>query len=106
VAHQRMSQYTNQGRFAEQGEGRVRQAYGRAQEMVGENPGYSALACFSVGLFVGAGITLLASSPKKEKLWYEHYLPADIGHGEVAKHVRDAVARLLPDAISRHMTRH
>lgn len=105
MAHQRMSQYTNQGRFAEQAEAPIRQSYGRAQEIIGANPGYSALACFGLGLCVGAGVTLLVASPKRERAWYEHYLPAEFGHSEVARQVRDTVARMLPDAISRHMTR-
>jgi hypothetical protein len=105
VAHQRMSRYTDQGRFREEAEGRVRQAYGRAQEVVEANPGYSALACFGVGLCVGAGVTLLMGTAKREKAWYEDYLPARVGHGEVARQVRDAVACMLPDAISRFMKR-
>jgi hypothetical protein len=105
VAHQRMSGYGKRGRFEEQAEGRIQQAYGRAQEVVVANPGYSALAFFGVGLCVGAGVTLLVASPKKQKTWYEGHLPAEFGHGEIARQVRDTVARILPDAISRHMRR-
>lgn len=106
MAHQRMSRYTDQGRFREDAEGPIQQAYGRAQEMIGENPGYSALACFGVGLCVGAGVTLLLGSPKKEHAWYEDYLPTDFSRGEVGRQVRDAVSRMLPDAVARYMKRH
>ncbi|HWB09320.1 MAG TPA: hypothetical protein VG826_08855 [Pirellulales bacterium] len=105
MAHQRMSRYGNRGSFEDQAEGRMRQAYGRAQDVIEANPGYSALACFGIGLCVGAGITLLMASPKREKAWYEHYLPADLSHGDVGRQVRDTVARMLPEAIARHMTR-
>jgi hypothetical protein len=105
VAHQRMSRYADQGRFEEEAEGRIRQAYGQAQEIIGANPGYSALACFGIGLCVGAGVTLLLASPKKEKAWYEDYLPAHMGHGEIVRQVRDTVAHMLPDAIARYAKR-
>ena len=105
MAHQRMSRYTDPGRFQEEAEGRIRQAYGRAQDVIGENPGYSALACFGIGLCVGAGVTLLLASSKREKAWYEDYIPARIGHGEIARQVRDTVASMLPDAVTRYMKR-
>jgi hypothetical protein len=100
-----MSRYTDQGRFRDEAEGSIRQAYGRAQELVEANPGSSALACFGVGLCVGAGVTLLLASTKKEKAWYEDYLPAHVGHGELTRQVRDTVACMLPDAISRYVKR-
>ena len=105
MAHQRMSQYTSQGRFQDEAQGRMRQAYGRAQEMIGDHPGYSALACFGIGLCVGTTLTLLLSSGEKEKTWYEEYLPDEDFRKDMARHVRDTVARLVPDAVARYLKR-
>lgn len=105
MAHQRMSQYTSQGRFQDEAQGRVRQVYGRAQEMIGEHPGYSALACFGIGLCVGTTLTLLLTSGEKKRAWYEDYLPDQDFRSDLTRQVRDTVARLVPDAVSRHLTR-
>jgi hypothetical protein len=100
-----MSQYTSRGHFDEEAEGRIHRAYDRAQELIGENPGYSALACFGVGLCVGAGLTLLLSTPKKETTWYQGYLPDEGAASDLARHVRDTVARVVPDAVARYLKR-
>ena len=105
MAHQRMSQYTSQGRFQDEAQGRMRQAYGRAQEMIGDHPGYSALTCFGIGLCVGATVTLLLSSGEKKKAWYEDYLPDEDSRSDMARQVRDTVARLLPDAVAKYLKR-
>lgn len=105
MAHQRMSQYTSQGRFQDEAQGRMREAYGRAQEMIGEHPGYSALACFGIGLCVGTTLTLLLSSGEKEKAWYEEYLPDEDFRSDMTRQVRATVARLVPDAVARYLKR-
>jgi alpha/beta superfamily hydrolase len=101
MAHERMSQYASQGRFDE-ATGRMREAYGRAHEVIEEHPGYSALACFGVGVAVGAAITLLLASARAEKSWYEDYLPDEGSAKELAQQVRKSVSRMLPDAIARY----
>lgn len=105
MAHQRMSEYTSQGRFRDEAQGRMRQVYGRAQEMIGEHPGYSALACFGIGLCVGTALTLLLKSGDKEKSWYEDYLPDEDVRSNVARQVRETVAHLVPDAVTRYLKR-
>jgi hypothetical protein len=100
-----MSQYTSQARFQDEAQGRMRQAYGRAQEMIGEHPGYSTLACFGIGLCVGTTLTLLLSSGEKEKAWYEDYLPDEDFRSDMSRQVRDTVARLVPDAVARYLKR-
>jgi hypothetical protein len=105
VANQRMSQYTSRGRFEDQTEGPMRQAYGRAQEVIGEHPGYSALACFGIGLCVGTTLTLLLASGKKEKAWYEGYLPDEGHRSDLARNVREMAARVVPDAVARYLKR-
>ena len=105
MAHQRMSQYSSQGRFQDEAQGRMRQVYGRAQEMIGDHPGYSALACFGVGLCVGTTLTLLLTSGEKEKAWYEDYLPDEDARNDMARQMRKTVARLVPDAAARYLKR-
>lgn len=109
MAYERMSQYTEPGHFDERDEerlgGRVRQAYGRAQEVVGEHPAYSVLACFGIGVGVGAVLTLLLSPEKKQTAWYEDYLPDGKLRHEVAQQVRETVGRLVPDAVARYLKR-
>ncbi len=106
MAHQRMSQYAPE-RIEEQ-EGRLRAGYGRARAMVGDHPGYSALACFGIGLGVGAVVTLLLVPEKKHKpsyRSYKSYLP-DGRHAEALAHqVRDTVCQVLPDALARYLKR-
>jgi hypothetical protein len=109
MAHQRMSQYMSPGQSNDRhaaGE-RVREAYGRAQEMVAEHPAYSALACFGIGVGVGAAITLLLApeKEKKEQAWYADYLPDEDFTHELSKHVRETVSRMLPDAVARYLKR-
>lgn len=110
MAHERMSQYTEQGRFNEEqnerGGGRMHEAYGRVQETVGEHPGYSALVCFGVGVGVGAALTLLLAPHKEEKQrWYHDYLPDENFTREMSDQVRDTVARVLPEAIGKYVKR-
>lgn len=104
MAHERLSRYTSAGQF-EEASGRMRQAYGRAQEAIVENPGYSALACFGIGLCAGAAVTLLLTSPKKEKAWYESYLPDEGFAGDITRQVREAVANVVPEAVARYLKR-
>ena len=101
MAHERMSQYASQGRF-EESAGRMREAYGRAHEVMEEHPGYSALACFGVGMAVGAAIALMLTPAKSEKPWYQDYLPDEGSAAELADQVRKTVNRILPDAVARY----
>ena len=83
----------------------MRDVYGRAQEIAEEHPAYSALACFGIGLGVGAALTLLLKPDKKEaEAWYADYLP-DQDFAQVSKHVRETVSRMLPDAVARYLKR-
>jgi hypothetical protein len=100
-----MSQYASREGFEEEA-GRMREAYGRAQDMLEEHPGYSALACFGVGLAVGAAITLLLAPEKPSKSWYKDYLPDEGFAADLADQVRDTVKRMLPDAVARYFKRH
>lgn len=106
MPHERMSQYASRERFEqEQDGGRMREAYGRAQDALQEHPGYSALACFGVGLAVGAAITLLLAPAKESKSWYEDYLPDEGFASELGEQVRETVKRMLPDAVARYFKR-
>lgn len=102
MAHERMSQYG--GGFADHG---GRMGLDRASELVEEHPGYSALACFGVGLAVGAAVTmlLLPDAPKKakhEKAWYEDYLPDEDFIEDLSEQVRETVRGMLPEAVARY----
>jgi hypothetical protein len=99
-----MSQFAKQERLEEPA-GRVREVYSRAQELVGEHPAYSALACFSIGVGVGAAVALLLTPEKREKKWYQQYLPDEGFADDLAKQVRDTVGRMLPDAIACYLKR-
>ena len=103
MPHERMSQYASQDRL--QAAGRVREAYGRAQELVGEHPGYSALTCFGIGVGVGATLALLLMPEKKPQKWYQQYLPDEGFTDDLADQVRDTVGRMLPDALARYLKR-
>lgn len=98
MAHERMSQYMPGGQFEEaEARGTMRAAYERAHEMVGENPAYSALACFGMGVGVGVMLTMLLTSSKQaeEKSWYEGYLPDRDFVRDLADQVRDTVTSYL-----------
>ncbi|HQU46267.1 MAG TPA: hypothetical protein PK867_25865 [Pirellulales bacterium] len=96
MPRERMSQYMRQEEFGEAASGRVRAAYDGAHEIVGENPAYSALACFGLGVGVGAVLTILLRSAKKEpKSWYEGYLPDQDFVRDLSQQVRETVGRYL-----------
>lgn len=111
MAHQRLSQYASHGqtddRPAAGAADRMRETYSRAQEIVVEHPAYSALACFGIGLGVGAALTVLLAphDEKKKDAWYSDYLPNEGFTQDLSKHVREAVGRLLPDAIACYLKR-
>lgn len=106
--NERISQYTKQGRresrqhhqgqFPE-GAG-VKPLYERAQGLVRENPGYSIMAIFGIGL--GLGLLIAALSPKKQRSpKFQDYL------GEHAREtIQSAVARFVPEAVSRFLSKH
>ena len=75
----------------------MRTAYERANEVVGENPAYSALACFGIGMGVGIVLTMLLTSAKEEEeqSWYESYLPDREFVRDLADQVRDTVTSYL-----------
>lgn len=97
MAHERMSQYMPSGQFDESGASeRMRAAYERATEVVGENPAYSALACFGIGVGVGMVVTMLLKSAKEEeKSWYEDYMPDRKSVHDLANQVRETVSQYL-----------
>lgn len=101
MAHERMSQYGGGESFAEYG-GRMN--LGRASEFVEEHPGYSALACFGVGVAVGAlaAVLLMPDATKPAKVWYEDYLPDEDVVNDISEQVREAVRKVLPDAVARY----
>lgn len=96
MAHERMSQYMPGGQF-EESESKMRAAYERAHHIVGENPAYSALACFGIGVGVGLVLTMLLSSAEEEqkKSWYESYMPDREFVRDLADQVRDTVTKYL-----------
>lgn len=106
--NERISQYTKQGRRdsrqRDQGQfpepAGVKQVYERAQGLVRENPGYSIMAVFGLGL--GLGLLIAAMSPKKQRNPKFHdYL------GEHAREtIQSAVARFVPEAVSRFLSKH
>ena len=104
MANERMSQFAGPDRFERQA-GRVREAYGRAQEVVGDHPGYSALACFGIGVGVGTVLTLLLMPEKKHKAWYKDYVPDKHFADDLTDQVRATVGRMVPDAVARYLKR-
>jgi hypothetical protein len=98
-----MSQYASQDRL--HGADRVREAYGRAQELVEEHPAYSALTCFGIGVGVGATLALLLMPEKQPKKWYQQYLPNEGFADDLAHQVRETVGKMLPDAVARYVKR-
>lgn len=104
MAHQRMSQFydTDQG---QEHNGPMRRAYGQAESLVREHPGYSALATFGVGMAAGiAAAMLLVPRRRKaeEKSWYRDYLPESFSTERISQQVCDAVSQLLPDAVAHY----
>lgn len=97
MAHERMSQYGEQ--FTERGGG---MSLGRAGELVDQHPGYSVLACFGMGVAVGAVVTLLLTPAKRDKAWYEDYLPDEDFVEDLSEQVRQTVRKMLPDAVARY----
>lgn len=106
--NERISQYTKQGRResrpSHQGQfpepAGVKQVYERAQGVVRENPGYSIMAVFGIGL--GLGLLIAALSPKKERRTkLQDYLGEHAGET-----IHSAVARFVPDAVSRFLAKH
>jgi len=106
--NERISQYTKpgrrEGRPAHQGHSPepsgAKKVYEQAQGLVRENPGYAILAVFGIGL--GLGLLLAAMSPKKERRSkFQDYL------GENARDtIQNAVARFVPEAVSRFLSKH
>ena len=97
MAHERMSQYMAGGQEETEPRRTMRAAYERANEVVGENPAYSALACFGIGMGVGIVLTMLLTSAKEEEeqSWYESYLPDREFVRDLADQVRDTVTSYL-----------
>lgn len=97
MAHERMSQYMPGGQAETEPRRTMRAAYERANEVVGENPAYSALACFGIGMGVGIVLTMLLTSAKEEEeqSWYESYLPDREFVRDLADQVRNTVTSYL-----------
>ena len=106
--NERISQYTKPGRResrpSHQGHSPepsgARKVYEQAQDLVREKPGYAIMAVFGVGL--GLGLLIAAMSPKKERRTkFQDYL------GENARDtIQSAVARFVPEAVSRFLAKH
>lgn len=105
MAHERLSQYGGEP-FAEHG---GRMGLGRASELAKEHPGYSALACFGMGVAVGAAVAMLltgaAEKAKQPKAWYEDYLPDEDFVDDLSAQVRETVRKMLPDAVARYFSK-
>ena len=106
--NERISQYTkpprresrqhHQGQFPEPTG--IKHVYERAQGIVRENPGYSIMAIFGLGL--GLGLLIAAMGPRKERRGrFQEYL------GENARDtIQSAVSRFVPEAVSRFLAKH
>jgi len=78
--------------------GAVQQAYRQTEDLVRENPATSTLVTFGVGFGLGLMLTMLLSPPPRRSSWYDRYSP-----DRLKDQISDAVSRMLPDAISRHL---
>jgi ElaB/YqjD/DUF883 family membrane-anchored ribosome-binding protein len=97
-SHQSGSQQSGgQGR-GEQVSGAIQQAYRQTEDLVRENPATSTLVTFGVGFGLGLMLTMLLSPPPRRSSWYDRYSP-----DRLKDQISDAVSRMLPDAISRHL---
>lgn len=105
--NRRISQYTkgrqrgaqHQGQFGETMG--VKKAYQQAEGLVRDNPGYSIMATFAMG--IGLGLLVAALLPHKQRRapHLRDYL------GENARDaIHSAVSRFVPDAVARFMSKH
>ena len=70
----------------------------RAGQMMRDNPASSALATFGVGVAIGSALVFVLGHSRHRPSWREQ---AQASGG----HLRDVVLQLLPDALSRHMSK-
>jgi hypothetical protein len=73
-------------------------ACARAGQMMRDNPASSALATFGVGVAIGSALVFVLGHSRRRPSWREQ---AQASGG----HLRDMVVQLLPDALSRHMSK-
>lgn len=104
MAHQRLSQFYEAGPEHEHN-GPMRRAYGQAEDIVREHPGYTALATFGVGLAAGVAMALLVAPRRgkpEHKAWYENYLPHSFSTERMSQQVCEAVSQMMPDAVAHY----
>jgi hypothetical protein len=105
LPNERISQYTQrerqqlrQGRDMESAD--LRDAYGQVERLVRENPGYAVLATFATGLGAGLLLAGLTAPKRRDSPKFHDYL------GENAREaIQNAVARFVPDAVSRFLSK-
>jgi len=106
--NQRISQYTKQGRQGaapHQGQGDesmgVKKVYQQAEGLVRDNPGYSVMATFAMGIGLGLLCAALIPHRQRRASSIRDYL------GDNARDaINSAVSRFVPDAVARFMSKH
>jgi hypothetical protein len=106
--NQRISQYANQGRQQErshQGHSPeatgIKKAYEQAEGLVRDNPGYSVMATFAMGLGLGLLVAAMCPSKQRRASRIQDYV------GENARDaISSAVSRFVPDAVARFLSKH
>ncbi|MGH7192113.1 MAG: hypothetical protein ACREJM_01110 [Candidatus Saccharimonadales bacterium] len=106
MVQQRTSQFYEADQ-AHEHNGPMRRAYGQAEDLVREHPGYTALATFGVGLAAGvaAALLIVPHRPGKaeQRSWYQNYLPETFSTERISQQVCDAVSQLVPDAVAQYL---
>lgn len=106
--NQRISQYTKQGRQrAGQHQGQFDEAagakkiYRQAEGLVRDNPGYSVMATFAMGIGLGLLVAAMLPHKRRRASKIQDYL------GENARDaINSAVSRFVPDAVARFVSKH
>lgn len=106
MAIERISQYSQGGgRQYHQGHGgepsSVRKFYEQAEGIVRDNPGYSVLATFAMGLGLGLAAAALLAPKDRRSAKMSDYLGENMRDA-----IQSAAARLVPDAVSRFLSKH
>lgn len=87
-----------QSRQREENDGRMGEACDQAGQIVRDHPASSALATFGVGVAIGSALVFVLGPSRRKPSWAEQ---AQASGG----HLRDVVMQLLPDALSRHLSK-
>jgi hypothetical protein len=103
-----MSQYTKQGRSrGQQHQGQfpepegIKKVYQQAEGLVRENPGYSVMATFAMGLGLGLLAAALFPPRQRRAQRMQDYLGENVRDA-----INSAVSRFVPEAVARFVSKH